>query len=52
MCPWAVGPEEKAQKPEEGVEAELLSPSCRKAGTQKPVPKTGLAEGARLFTIK
>lgn len=47
-----MGPEEEAQKLEEGVEADSLSPSCRKARMKKSLPKTGLAEGAQLFTIK
>lgn len=50
--PWAADPEEEAEKPEEGVEAEPLSPSSKEAWMQKPVHKwgwqSGLAEGTRL----
>lgn len=44
--PWAAGPEKEAEKPEEGVKAELLSPSSSEARMQKPLHKMGLAVGA------
>lgn len=44
--PWAAGPEKEAEKPEEGVKAEPLSPSSSEAQMQKHLHKMGLAVGA------